>query len=57
MMRVANAVSLVMRAGSDVMLRDLESLARGLHNDLRTRGLSVDRSQSDLLQVFGETKG
>jgi hypothetical protein len=43
MMRVANAVSLVTRAGSNVMSEGLESVAQGLHNDLRAMGLSLDR--------------
>ena len=38
----ADAVSLVTKAGSSVLFESLESVAQGLHNDLRAMGLSVD---------------
>jgi hypothetical protein len=57
MMESCNAVSLVTKAGSNVMLKDLESVAQGLHNDLRAMRAFRGPVEDEIDRIFGESKG
>ena len=56
MIRVG-AVSLVTKVGSNSQSEGLESVAEGLHNDLRAKGLSVDRSPMRLTGFLETQRG